>query len=226
MQWKAFCRMSAVGLLSAAMTSCMQERVIEVSEITTPTSIPTALRGQATILRLVFPLSDQQVEPGEFKQGEICYLTVGEFRIDCAVDGSALNLGPNDSNDLLMDNPMIGLEPAHDDKAAAQTMKLYGILFLVGGTLDRLPGALADYIQDPGQHLNEALALTDLLLTQKQVEFMGFARGGNFTVSVELTDAGRDKLSDALDEIGQPTGSMQLVGYRGPNVTAKSNGPR
>jgi len=214
MQWKAFCRLSAVGFLSATLTSCAHDRVVEVSEMTTPAPIPTALRGQATILRLSFPSSDQQIEPGQFEQGEICYLTVGAFRIDCAVDGSALNLGPNDSNDLLTDNPMTGLEPAHDDKAAAQAMKLYGILFLVGGSLDRLPGALADYIQDPGQHLTEALALTELLLTQKQVEFTGFARGGNFTVSVELTDAGRDKLTDALDEIGEPAKGAQVVGFR------------
>jgi hypothetical protein len=214
MRWKAFCRLSTMSLLSAALTGCAHDRVIEISEIATPASIPTAIRGQATILRLAFPSSDQQIEPGAFHQGEICYLTVGEFRIDCAVDGSSLNLGPNDSNDLLTDNPMTGLEPAHDDKAAAQAMKLYGILFLVGGTLDRLPGALADYIQEPGQHLNEALAIATLLLNQKQVEFMGFARGGNFTVSVELTDAGREKLTDALEEIGEPAKEAQVVRFR------------
>jgi hypothetical protein len=214
MRWKAFGRLSAAVLLSATLTSCTHERVIEVSEMTAPASIPTALRGQATILRLSLPSSDQQIEPGQFQQGEICYLTVGPFRIDCAVDGSSLNLGPNDSSDLLTDNPVTGLEPAHDDKNAAQAMKLYGILFLVGGSLDRLPGTLADYLQEPGQHLNEALALTELLLTQKQVEFAGFARGGNFTVSLELTDDGRDKLTDALDEIGESTQSMQRVEFR------------
>ena len=214
MRWKAFCRLSAAGLLSALMSGCAHDRVIEVREMTTPVIIPTALRGQATILRLAFPTSDQQVEPGAFLPSEICYLTVGAFRIDCALDGSSLNLGPNDSNDLLTDNPMTGLEPAHDDKSASQAMKLYGILFLVGSSLDRLPGALADYIQDPGQHLVEAVALTNLLLSQKKVEFEGFARGGNFTVSVELTDAGRDKLTDALDEIGEPAKGAQVVRFR------------
>ena len=214
MQWKALSRLTVLGFFCASLASCVHDHVIQVSEMTTPAPIPMALRGQATILRLSLPSSDQTTEPGEFQQGEICYLTVGAFRIDCATDGSALNLGPNDSNDLLTDNPMSGLEPAHDDKNAAQAMKLYGILFLVGGSLDRLPSVLADYIQDPGQHLTEALALADVLLTQKQVEFTGYARGGNFTVSLELTDDGRDKLTDALNEIGEPMGSAQLVEFR------------
>jgi hypothetical protein len=93
-------------------------------------------------------------------------------------------------------------------------MKLYGILFLVGGSIDRLPATLADYIQDPNQHLSEALALAQLLLNQKTIEFEGHARGGNFTVAVELNDDGRDKLLDALDEVGQPTGPTQMVLHR------------
>jgi hypothetical protein len=109
---------------------------------------------------------------------------------------------------------MAALSPAHDDKDAAQTMKLYGILFLVGGSIDRLPSALADYIQDPNQHLDEALALAQLLLRQKKVEFEGHARGGNFTVTVELNDDGRDKLLDALDEIGEHGGTTQTVVLR------------
>jgi hypothetical protein len=48
-------------------------------------------------------------------------------------------------------------------------------------------------------------------LNEKRAEFNGYARGGNFTVSIELTSDGRDKLMDALDEIGQTTSSTQLV---------------
>jgi hypothetical protein len=201
----------ALALLPAALAGCTREHIVEVSQITTPTIIPLALQGTDTIQHLSFPNGDQHIDPGEFKQGEICYLTVGEFRVDCFPDGSSLNLGPNDSNDLLTDNPMSSLAPLHDDKIAAQTMKLYGILFLVGGSIDRLPGALSDYIGSPNSHLDEAVALTQLLLNSKKIEFQGFARGGNFVVTFELTDSGRDKLMDAMDEAGEPASSTQMA---------------
>jgi hypothetical protein len=216
MRCNQLARWAAVGVLSAALAGCARERTVAASEaaIDPPASIPLALRGQYTVLHLSFPRHDQHIEPGQFNQDEICYLSVGDFRIDCYTDGSSLDLGPNDSTDLLTDNPMAAIAPARDDKNAAQTMKLYGILFLVGGSIDRLPGTLADYIQDPNQHLNEAVALAQLLLNQKKVEFEGHARGGNFTVTVELNDDGRDKLLDALDETGEPSGPTQMVMLR------------
>ena len=203
----------AVSVLLTALVGCAHEHPDAATEtpIDPPASIPLALKGQSTSLRLSFPRHDQRIEPGQFHPDEICYLSVGDFRIDCYTDGSSLNLGPNDSTDLLTDNPMAAVAPARDDKDAAQTMKLYGVLFLVGGSIDRLPATLADYIQDPNQHLSEALALAQLLLNQKTVEFEGHARGGNFTVAVELNDDGRDKLLDALDETGQSSGPTQLV---------------
>jgi hypothetical protein len=209
-------RWAAAALLLLALAGCARERTVAATEaaIDPPAAIPLALRGQNTVLRISFPRHDQQIEPGQFHPDEICYLSVGDFRIDCYTDGSSLNLGPNDSTDLLTDNPMAGIAPARDDKDAAQTMRLYGILFLVGGSIDRLPATLADYIQDPNQHLNEAVALAQLLLNQKTIEFEGHARGGNFTVAVELNDDGRDKLLDALDEVGQPTGPTQMVLHR------------
>lgn len=209
-------RWTVVSLLSASLVGCARERPVVASDAPSdpPPTLPLALNGQDTTMRISFPQRDQRIEPGEFNQDEICYLTVGDFRVDCYTDGSSLDLGPNDSTDLLTDNPMAGLSPAHDDKDAAQTMQLYGILFLVGGSVDRLPGALADYIEDPNQHLNEAVALAQLLLSQKKVEFEGHARGGNFTVTVELNDNGRDKLLDALDEMGQPSGQAQTVMLR------------
>lgn len=213
MTCNALARWAAVGLLSTGLYGCARERPVIASDAASdpPATIPLALNGQNTALRISFPQRDQRIEPGEFKQDEICYLSVGDFRIDCFSDGSSLDLGPNDSTDLLTDNPMAGLSPSHDDKDAAQTMRLYGILFLVGGSVDRLPGTLADYIQDPNQHLNEAVALAQLLLSQKKVEFEGHARGGTFNVTVELNDAGRDKLLDALDEMGESSGNTQTV---------------
>lgn len=203
----------AVSVLLTALAGCAHEHPVAATEapIDPPISIPLVLKGKSTSLRLSFPRHDQRIEPGQFHPDEICYLAVGDFRIDCYTDGSSLNLGPNDSTDLLTDNPMAAITPARDNKDAAQTMKLYGVLFLVGGSIDRLPATLADYIQDPNQHLSEALALAQMLLNQKTVEFEGHARGGNFTVAVELNDDGRDKLLDALDETGQSSGPTQLV---------------
>ena len=209
-------RWAIAGALSLGIGGCAREHAPAGTEapIDPPASIPLALLGQNTSLRVSFPQRDQRIEPGQFNQDEICYLSVGDFRIDCYTDGSSLNLGPNDSTDLLTDNPMSGLSPAHDDKDAAQTMKLYGILFLVGGSVDRLPGTLADYIQNPNQHLSEALVLAQSLLSQKKVEFEGHARGGNFSVTVELNDDGRDKLLDAMDQVGERASATQTVMLR------------
>ena len=216
MYWKRFCRWAAAGALTASLAGCAHDRTTTdagpspAREAGVP--IPLAIRGQSTVLRITFPDRDERIEPGQFQRDEICYLEAGDFRIDCYTDGSSLNLGPSDSSDLLTDNPMYGLAPAKaDERDAATAMKLYGVLFLVGGSVDRLPATLADYLQSPGLHLNEAIALTDALLNQKSVRFIGHARGGNFVVTVELTDEGRDKLEDALDEIGEPTGPNEMV---------------
>lgn len=218
MQWKSICRWAAAGALAAALAGCARDRTpvdpapAPARDSTVP--IPLAIRGQSTVLRITFSNHEERIEPGQFEQDEICYLEAGDFRIDCYTDGSSMNLGPNDSNDLLTDNPMYGLAPARAGNSdAATAMKLYGILFLVGGSVDRLPATLADYLESPGSHLNEAIALADALLDQKNVRLIGHARGGNFVVTVELTDDGRDKLEDAMDDIGESTGPNQLVSH-------------
>ena len=90
-------------------------------------------------------------------------------------------------------------------------MQAYAVITLIAGSVDRLPTALSDYLQNPGQHLTQALELTSELLSQQRVKFHGFANGGNFTVTVELNDDGRDKLLDALDQVGDSQGGVQLV---------------
>jgi len=204
----------SVGIACAALAGCAHEQVLVVKQTAGQTPIPLFLRGADTQMRIAFPSSNQIVRPGEFKPDEICYLTAGDCRIDCFTTGSSLNLGPTDSNDLLADNPMSGIEPADGNALATQTMKIHGVLFLVGGSIDRLPGTLSDYIQSPDRHLIEVLSLTDQLLNQKHVQFHGFAAGGTFTVTVELTDSGRDKLMDALDAVGESSGATQWVKLR------------
>ena len=165
-------------------------------------------------MRLSFPRRDQTLEPGQFQKDEICYLTAGGFRIDCFDNGSTLNLGPEDSTPLLSDNPMWDINSDEDDPLTSDYMRLYGVIFLVGSSVERLPDTLANYIQDPGRHASEAGSVALALVNQKQIELEGHARGGNFKLYVQLTDAGRDRLVDALNEAGQTIGGNQLAGAR------------
>jgi hypothetical protein len=211
MRWTTLWQAAAFMALAGAVFGCSGERIAPSAETTAPLSIPLSLRGQDTLMRLTIPRTDQSFEPGGLLNGEICYLAVGSFRIDCFSNGSSLNLGPNDSTDLLTDCPLWGLSPLHEDKIAADSLKLYAVLSLVGGSIDRLPGTLADYLGQPGQHLEEAMELARLLSNEKRVEFQGHARGGNFMVTVELTDGGREKLLDAIDDAGESRGAVQMA---------------
>lgn len=174
-------------------------------------NVPLFVRGQYVTLRLEFPQVDQKVTPGQFQQDEICYLKAGAFRIDCFANGSSLNYGPNDSTDMLTDHAPSTLEPADDDANAAQTMRLYALVTLVAGSVDRLPSTLSDYLQNPSQHLTAAMDLADQLLGDGPIQLAGCARGGNFIVTMELDDAGREKIVDALDERSDDPNQLQFV---------------
>ena len=177
-------------------------------------TVPLVIQGQDTRFRLSFPSSGHGSDAVQFEQGEICYLSAGDFRIECYANGSYLTLGPNDSNALLSDNATIELSAGDGNKTSEQAVRLYGILFLVGGSVERLPQALSDYLQEPGTHLNEAISLAQALMGRQPVDLRGHARGGAFNVAVVLTDAGREKLIDALDSIGESGGDTQVVSAR------------
>jgi hypothetical protein len=201
-------------LLCTVLSGCTREIIVNAGATAASKDypVPMSLRGQYTVLKIDFPKGKQTIQPGQFTHDEICYLKTGNFRIDCNTDGSSLNLGLNDSTDLLTDNAAWNLAPADgNDKQGEQALQSYAIIALVAGSVDRLPGALSDYLQNPGQHLTQALELTGRLLSEKQIQFEGFARGGNFTVTVELNDSGREKLLDGLDEIGETGGDMRFV---------------
>jgi hypothetical protein len=177
-------------------------------------NVPLFLRGQYVTLRLEFPQTDQKVDPGQFQANEICYVKAGGFRIDCFADGSTLNYGPLDSTDLLTDHAPSTLEPAEENSDAAQAMQLYALVTLIGGSVDRLPLTLSDYLQSPGQHLSAAMDLADQLLADGPVQLAGSARGGNFTVTMELDDAGREKILEAIDEKSDDPSQLQFVNGR------------
>lgn len=204
-------------LLCAVVTGCAYDRPEDrpAAVATSHGSIPLALRGENAVIRLSFPSGKQTVTPGQFQHDEICYLSAGEFRIDCFPDGSTLTLGPTDSTDLLTDLPGWNLAPVDpQDESGERFLRLSALLSLVAGSVDRLPSALADYVQNPGPHLAQALDLSEKLLTEESVELSGYARGGSFRVVVQLNDAGREKLETALDEVGEAPGGLQWVRLR------------
>ena len=210
-------RKLATAILCAAVAVCGGCATAAKSSLHQPGidsagKVPLFIRGQYVTLRLEFPQTDQRVDPGQFQHGEICYMKAGGFRIDCFADGSSLNYGPNDSSDLLTDHAPSTLEPANDDDdAAAQSMRLYALVTLVAGSVDRLPSTLSDYLQNPGQHMSAAMDLAEQLLADEPVRLAGCARGGNFVVTVELDDAGREKIVEALDEHSDDSGQLQFV---------------
>jgi len=176
--------------------------------------VPVALRGQYVTLKIEMPGGDQRIAPGRFRHDEICYLNTGNFRIDCYPDGSTLTFGANDAADLLTDHAPSSLQPADDDSAAQQSMRLYALVTLIGGSIDRLPSALSDYLQTPGQHLDAAIDMVEQMLSDNDTQISGFARGGNFVVTMQLNDSGREKLIDALDEHADSPGQTQYVDMR------------
>jgi hypothetical protein len=216
----AFIIVAALPLLSGCATtsgSSFRKRGIDAAG-----NIPLFIRGQYATLRLEFPVTDQKVDPGQFQNNEICYVKAGGFRIDCFADGSSLNYGPNDSSDLLTDHAPSTLEPADDDSGAAESMRLYALVTLIAGSIDRLPVTLADYLQNPGQHLGAAMELADQLLGDEPVHMAGYARGGNFVVTMELDDAGREKIVDALDEHSADPSQLQYVNAQSTAVSRHS----
>ena len=201
----------AAGLTLGGCASDAKPTALRKSGIDSAGNVPLFLRGQYVTLRLEFPQVEQKVEPGQFQHDELCYIKAGKFRIDCFADGSTLSYGPNDAVDILSDHAPSTLEPANEDSAAAQSMRLYALVTLVAGTVDRLPSTLSDYLQNPGQHLSAAMDLAEQLLSDDPVRLNGYARGGNFQVTLQLNDAGQEKLVEALEEKSDNSGQLQFV---------------
>jgi hypothetical protein len=82
-------------------------------------------------------------------------------------------------------------------------LKLYATLYLLAGSVDKLPAALADYLDNPGPRRRDAIALARLLAVHGGAKLLGFAHGGKFAVTFRLTEEGRDKLLEALERIGE-----------------------
>ena len=178
--------------------------------------LPLTLRGDDTKLRVSFSGSDDQTSDEEFEPDEICHLRAGPWRIDCTTSGSWLTFigDENDASPLLQDNPMWQVRAAHPNSSGGTLMRFFGVLFLLGGSVDRMPSVLADYIDREGPHQEAALALAQRLLMDKPLVLIGTSQGGGFTVTMELTDSGRQLLEDSLNGESGSSNGIQMVSHR------------
>jgi hypothetical protein len=82
--------------------------------------------------------------------------------------------------------------------AGQDVVREMGILFVVAGSADRLTDAVGDYLDSPGPHRPQAMALARKLLADNGGLFAASSRGGTFAVYLQLNAAGRETLTDSL----------------------------
>jgi len=160
------------------------------------------LRGENAVIWFDFSAQENDSQPPHrLLADEICCVAFESSTIECFPEGTVLLLGSAESVRLMDDNPLWKLLPITADKDAVAVMKLYATLYLLAGSIDKLPDALADYLDDAGTRRHDAIALARALATRGGAKLSGFAHGGKFAVSFRLTNTGRDKLLEALEQI-------------------------
>ena len=171
---------------------------------------PYVLRGTDTQIRLDFRAHPKVPAAVELSADEVCYLSAGDAVVLFHGEGSYLLFGPRDGIELVDANPLWRLRPVGRDLSGGALLRVYGTIFMIAGSVDRLPDALSDYLDEPGAHRHQALALARKMLDPKGLELPAVAHGGTFAVYVSLTPAGRDKLLEALQANEDKTG-LHLV---------------
>lgn len=176
-------------------------------------AFPFRLRGANTRFRII--LSDRAAaaskEPArELDNLELCYLKADRCTIECFPFGSLLMLGPDDAMALVEDNPLSDLRPDGHDPQGESLLDTIGVISVIGGSVERLPETLAEYIEDPDDNADAAVSLARALLSPQGTNLPGFGRSGHFTVTVQLTDPGRKRLLQALRS--KPGSGMMMVG--------------
>lgn len=180
-------------------------------------AFPFHLRGAHARFRIIF--SDHapkaSKEPArKLDDMELCYLKADRCTIECFTFGSLLMLGPDDAMALVEDNPLSDLRPDGRDPQGASLLDTIGVIAVIGGSIERLPETLAEYIEDPEENSDNAVSLAHELLDPKGTSLFGFGRNGHFIVAVQLTDPGRKRLVHALRS--KPGSDMMMVwGERG-----------
>lgn len=171
---------------------------------------PLAMQGPDAGVAIDFGVHPAVTVPHDLRRNEICYIVINDAIILCSLDQSFLLFGPDDGVELVVDNPMARLAPAGRDDAAADALYLYDTIFVIAGALDRLPDGLSDYLGSAAPHRREAIKLAQRLVDHDNTLLCGAARGGTFSVSLQLTPAGREKLEEALQSIDNPAGTVMV----------------
>ncbi len=176
-------------------------------------AFPFHLRGANTQFRINFASRSEKAskEPArQLDERELCYLKADRCTIECFPFGSLLILGPDDAMPLVEDNPLSDLRPDGHDPQAESLLDTIGVIAVIGGSVERLPETLAEYIEDPDENSDAAVSLARELLTAKGTNLPGFGHNGHFTVAVQLTEPGRKRLLQALRS--RPGTGMMMVG--------------
>jgi hypothetical protein len=173
-----------------------------------------SIHGDNTQLRFIIHRS-QTITSDEAEQilaeQEMCYLTVDQnVTIECFPFGSLLMMGPDDAVELVYDNPLDDLHADSQDAQGELLLQTLSVISLIGDSVERMPDALADYIDDDNQ-LNPGVAtnLAHHLIDSSNVELAGMSRAGPFTVVLELTEDGKETIRQALAD--RQSGDLRLV---------------
>jgi hypothetical protein len=161
-------------------------------------SFPLTLVGEDTGIKIDFASHPASGSSRALGGDELCFITAGPAVIICIPQGSYMLMGPDDATELVAGNPLWHLRPVDGNTSDSALLRGFGTIFLIAGSVDRLPRALSDYLDEPNSNRTQAVTLARKLLASGGAEFAGVARGGTFKVSVRLTRSGREKLLAAL----------------------------
>ncbi len=180
----------------------------------TPDTSELNLQGDNTRLRFTID-RNQTITSDEADQiladQEMCYLTINDkVTIECFPFGSLLMMGPDDAEELVDDNPLDDLHADSQDTQGELLLETLSVVGLVGDSVERLPDALADYLDDTSQpNPGVATNLAHHLIDSEKVKLAGMSRAGPFTIMVELTEDGKETLRQALAD--RESGDLHLV---------------
>jgi hypothetical protein len=177
------------------------------------TETELALNGDDTRQQLSIH-TDQTISPDEAEQlladQEMCYLQLDEITVECFPFGSLLMMGQGDAVKLVYDNPLDDLHVDEHDPHGESMLRTLAVVSVIADSVERLPGALADYIDD-NSAINPGVAvkLARRLIDSSSAKIDGMSRAGPLSIKLELTEDGKEELREALSD--RETGGLQLA---------------
>ncbi|HET6250203.1 MAG TPA: hypothetical protein VFE47_21105 [Tepidisphaeraceae bacterium] len=171
---------------------------------------PFSLQGANGLVNLDFNSHPAVTVAYDLAEDEFCYLPVGDALLICAQEGSYLVFGPEDGIVVVKDNPVYQLHPVGNDPAAGEMMHQFGNLFVVAASVDRLPEAVSAYLDNPGYHRRQALALARKLLQDNGAAIGGSGRGGTFAITFRLSADARQMLVESLQSDDNSDGIYRI----------------